>query len=78
MFSVFNNMKSYIFISKDNSEKIHNITVEEGYFSNHLFISGDENEFGGETIIYSFYVPYNQVIPMPTMAQELLAVQKAR
>ncbi len=65
-------MKSHLFISKDNSEKIHNITVEEGHFSSHLFILDDENEFGGKTIIYSFYVPYNQVIPVPPMAQGFL------
>lgn len=52
-------MKSHLFISKDNSEKIHNITVEGGHFNSHLFIPGDENEFGDKTIIYSFYVPYN-------------------
>ena len=45
---------------------------EEGHFSSHLFILDDENEFGGKTIIYSFYVPYNQVIPVPPMAQGFL------
>ena len=31
-------MKSHLFISKDNSEKIHNITVEEGHFSSYSFL----------------------------------------